>query len=76
MKGTALLGLALILVGVVLLVAQGFAFRREDERVLHVDAPPALPAVPDRVMVPPVISWGITGAGVVFLAMGLRGRAA
>ena len=76
MKGTALLGLALILVGVVLLVAQGFAFRDNDERVLHVESPEVLPAVPDRMMIPPVVSWGITGAGIVFLAMGLRSQRA
>jgi hypothetical protein len=71
MKTPTIAGLALILIGVVLLVYQGFRYRTQEE-VLKIGPIRATAEETHRVPIPPIIGWIVTGAGIVLLVVGLR----
>ena len=71
MKNAALIGAVLLILGVVLLVYQGFSFTQK-ETVLDLGP---IHATADRekvVPIPPIIGWVVTGTGAVLLFYGLR----
>jgi hypothetical protein len=71
MKGMTITGAILLIVGVVLLVYQGFSFT-EREKILDV-GPVHATAEKERVVpIPPIIGWVVTGVGAVVLVAGLR----
>lgn len=71
MKNLSVVGVVLIILGVVLLVYQGFSFTQR-EKVLDVGPIHATADTEKRVSIPPVIGWVVTGAGAVLLVTGLR----
>jgi hypothetical protein len=71
MKPSSLIGLILVIVGVVLLVYQGFSFTQK-EKVLDVGPVHVSAEKEKTVPIPPIIGWVVTGAGVVLLVTGLR----
>lgn len=71
MKNFSIIGVVLILVGVVLLVYQGFSFTQR-ETVLDVGPIHATADVEKNVSIPPIIGWAVTSAGVVLLVVSLR----
>jgi hypothetical protein len=76
MKNLTISGVILIIVGVVLLVYQGFTFTRE-KKVIDVGPIQATTTTHERVPIPPIIGWVVTAGGLVLLVTGLtRSRAA
>ncbi len=76
MKNLTITGVILVIVGVVLLVYQGFSFTRE-KKVIDVGPIQATATTTERVPIPPIIGWVVTGGGLVLLVTGLtRSRAA
>ena len=76
MKNLTISGVILIIVGVVLLVYQGFTFTRE-KKVIDVGPIQATATTHERVPIPPIIGWVVTAGGLVLLVTGLtRSRAA
>jgi hypothetical protein len=76
MKNLTITGVILIIVGVVLLVYQGFTFTRE-KKVIDVGPIQATATTHERVPIPPIIGWVVTAGGLVLLVTGLtRSRAA
>ncbi len=71
MKNMSLIGTILVIVGVVLLVYQGFSFTKK-EKVLDIGPIKATADKTETVPIPPIIGWVVTGAGVVLLLTGLR----
>lgn len=71
MKTLPLIGVILIVLGVVLLVYQGFSFTQR-EKVLDVGPIHATADREKTVSIPPIIGWVVTGGGVVLLVAGLR----
>ncbi|MCE9519577.1 MAG: DUF3185 domain-containing protein [Verrucomicrobia bacterium] len=71
MKNLSIIGVVLIIVGVVLLVYQGFSFTQR-ERVLDVGPIHATADKEKTVSIPPIVGWVVTGAGAVLLVAGLR----
>jgi len=71
MKPMTLTGVILLIIGVVLLVYQGFSFTQK-EAVVNV-GPVHISADKEKtVPIPPIIGWVVTGTGAVLLVMGLR----
>ncbi len=71
MKPMSIFGVILVIVGVILLVYQGFSFTQR-ENVANV-GPVHINADKEKtVLVPPIIGWVVTGAGAVLLVAGLR----
>ncbi len=70
MKNLTITGVFLIIVGVVLLIYQGFTFTRE-RKVLDVGPIKATATEHERVPIPPIIGWVVTGGGLVLLVTGL-----
>jgi hypothetical protein len=76
MKNLTITGVILIIVGVVMLVYQGFTFTRE-KKVIDVGPIQATTTTHERVPIPPIIGWVVTAGGLVLLVTGLtRSRAA
>jgi hypothetical protein len=76
MKNLTITGVLLVIVGVVLLVYQGFTFTRE-KKVIDVGPIQATTTTHERVPIPPIIGWVVTAGGLVLLVTGLtRSRAA
>ena len=76
MKNLTIAGVLLIILGVILLVYQGFSFTR-DKTVVDVGPIKATATTTDRFPIPPIIGWIVTAGGVVLLVTGLtRTRAA
>ncbi len=76
MKNLTISGVLLVIVGVVLLVYQGFTFTR-DKKVIDVGPIQATATTHERVPIPPIIGWVVTAGGLVLLVTGLtRSRAA
>jgi len=71
MKNMTIPGAILLIVGIVLLVYQGFSFT-EREKVLDIGPIHATADKEKRVHIPPIIGWVVTGAGAVLLISGLR----
>jgi hypothetical protein len=71
MKPMPLAGAVLLIIGVILLVYQGFSFTQK-ENVANV-GPVHISAEKEKtVPIPPIIGWVVTGTGVVLLVAGLR----
>jgi len=71
MKPMSIAGAILVIVGVILLVYQGFSFTQR-ESVVDV-GPVHVKADKERtVPIPPIIGWVVTGAGAVLLVAGLK----
>lgn len=71
MNKSLITGLVLTLIGVCLLVYQGFSFTTE-ERVVDI-GPLKVNAEKTRDFpIPPLIGWVVTGAGVFIIVTGLR----
>lgn len=76
MKNLTVAGIILIIVGVVLLVYQGFSFDRE-KTIIDVGPIKAKATTTERFPIPPIIGWIVTAGGVALLITGLtRTRAA
>lgn len=76
MKNLTITGVILVILGVVLLVYQGFSFTRE-KKVIDLGPIQATATTQERVPIPPIIGWIVTAGGVVLLVTGLtRSRAA
>lgn len=71
MKNFTIIGAGLIILGVVLLVYQGFSFTQR-ETVLDVGPIHATADKEKTVSIPPIIGWVVTGTGVILLVTGLR----
>ena len=73
MKGTLVAGVVLTIIGVILLVYQGFSFT---ERKTVVDAGPVqVQADKTRsIPVPPIVGWIVTAGGIILTVAGLRGK--
>jgi len=71
MKPMSITGAILLIVGVVLLVYQGFSFTQR-EAVVNVGPVHVTAEKEKTVPIPPIIGWVVTGTGVVLLVMGLR----
>lgn len=70
MKNLTIAGVVLIILGVVLLVYQGFSFTR-DKTVVDVGPIHATAKTTERFPIPPIIGWIVTAGGVVLLLTGL-----
>ena len=70
MKNLTITGVILVIVGVVLLIYQGFTITRE-KTVLDVGPIQATTTTHERVPIPPIIGWVVTGGGLVLLVTGL-----
>ena len=70
MKAMSVSGAILLIIGVILLVYQGFSFTQKERVVdvgpVHVDAQRE-----KTVPIPPIIGWVVTGAGAVLLVAGV-----
>lgn len=71
MKNLTIPGAILLILGVVLLVYQGFTFT-ERETVVDVGPIHATADREKRIHIPPIIGWVVTGTGAVLLVTGLR----
>lgn len=70
MKNLTIAGILLIIVGVVLLVYQGFSYNRE-KTVVDVGPIHATATTKERFPIPPIVGWIVTAGGVVLLVTGL-----
>lgn len=74
MKSTAILGIALIILGALALAYQGFSYTRH-EKVIDIGPIHATADTQEHVPVPPIIGGLALAAGVVLLFMGAKQRA-
>jgi hypothetical protein len=70
MKNFTITGVILVIIGVILLVYQGFTFTRE-KKVIDVGPIQATTTTHERVPIPPIIGWVVTAGGLVLLVTGL-----
>ncbi len=71
MKNLTLPGAILLIIGVVLLVYQGFSFTQR-EKVLDVGPIHATAETQKTVPIPPIVGWVVSAAGAVLLVKGLN----
>ena len=71
MKNTTLVGAFLLIIGIVLLVFQGFSFTRK-EKVVDIGSVQISKDKRESVWLPPIVGWIVTGTGVALLVSGLR----
>ncbi len=71
MKNLTLPGAILLIIGVVLLVYQGFSFTQR-EKVLDVGPIHATAETEKTVPIPPFVGWVVSAAGAVLLVKGLN----
>ena len=71
MKPMTITGAILLILGVVLLVYQGFSFT-ERKTILDVGPVHATANQERTVPIPPIIGWVVTGTGIILLVTGLR----
>jgi len=74
MKNTLLAGVILTILGVCLLVYQGFSYTKK-EKVLEIGPAKVEAETRRSVPIPPVVGWVVVAGGVVLLANGVRQRA-
>jgi len=70
MRNLTISGVILVILGVILLVYQGFSYTRE-KKVIDVGPIQATATTRERVPIPPVIGWVVTTGGIVLLVTGL-----
>ena len=70
MKNLTIAGVILIILGVVLLVYQGFSYNRE-KTVIDVGPVHATATTKERFPIPPIVGWIVTAGGVALLVTGL-----
>ena len=71
MKNTTVIGAFLLIIGVVLLVYQGFSFTRK-EKVVDIGPLQISKDKKEVVWLPPIVGWVVAGTGVALLVSGLR----
>jgi hypothetical protein len=74
MKSTAMLGIALIVLGALALAYQGFSYTRR-EKVLDIGPIHATADSREHVDLPPIVGGLALAAGVVLLVMGAKRKA-
>lgn len=74
MKNTTLAGVIVTILGVCLLIYQGFSFTQK-ETVLEVGPAKVEAQTRRTVPIPPIIGWVVVAGGIVLLANGFRQRA-
>jgi len=70
MRPLTISGVILIILGVVLLVYQGFSYTKE-KKIIDVGPIQASATTREHVPIPPIIGWVVTAGGIVVLATGL-----
>lgn len=70
MRNLTISGVILVILGVILLVYQGFSYTKE-KKVIDVGPIQATATTHERVPIPPIIGWVVTVGGIVVLATGL-----
>jgi hypothetical protein len=70
MRNLTITGVILVILGVVMLVYQGFSFTRE-KKVIDVGPIQATTTTTERVPIPPIVGWVVTAGGLVLLVTGL-----
>lgn len=70
MKNTSIVGAIFLIVGVILLVYQGFSFTHR-EKVLDIGPIKATADKTERLPIPPIIGWVVAGTGAVLLVGGM-----
>ncbi len=70
MKNLTIAGVILMIVGVVLLVYQGFSYNRE-KTVIDVGPVHATATTKERFPIPPMVGWVVTAGGAALLITGL-----
>ena len=70
MKNTSIVGAILLIVGVILLVYQGFSFTHR-ETVVDIGPIKATADKTERFPIPPIIGWVVAGTGAVLLVGGM-----
>ena len=73
MKNTTPLGAFLLIIGIVLLVYQGFSFTRK-EKVADIGPVQISKDKKEIVWLPPIVGWVVAGTGVALLVNGLRSK--
>ncbi len=73
MKNTSIAGLILIVVGILMLVYQGFSYTTR-EKVLDIGPIEATAETEKTVPIPPILGWVLVGSGAVVLVAGSRGK--
>ena len=73
MKGTLLLGIALIVIGAGILAYGQFSYRSR-ETVLEIGPIKATAETTKTVPIPPILGWALIGGGAVVLAFSARSK--
>lgn len=71
MNGLSIVGIVMIVAGAALLAYGGFTTTKQ-ENVIDVGPLKVQAEVKERHDVPPAISWGLLGGGLVVLVLGLK----